>query len=145
METRSERSEPERAPQTKPQHPQEVEADLNPARGAGQNVGERSSEPEQSLGSAYDVKAAHRAFREQFEDDELRQIPILREGQRLQQGATYVDLTDPERREFRATGEMSAEPSRWYVPKDRVPYPIWNRLIGVRDPDRLDEAADGAE
>jgi hypothetical protein len=139
METKSEKSASTRPPQNEGQHPGEWEGDLNPQRGAGQNVGEFSSEQEQALPTAYDVKPAHRAFREQFEDDDLKQIPIVPEGQRLQQGAIYVDLADPERREFRATGDIAADGSRWYVPKDRVPYPIWNRLTGVRNPDRLDE------
>lgn len=112
---------------------------------AGTGVDARARAPEQSLASAFDVKAAQRAFREQFGDDELRQIPIVPEGQRLQEGATYVDLADPERREFRATAAMSAEAARWYVPKDRVPHPIWNRLTGVREADLLDEGADGGD
>src|SRR5215210_6821780 len=98
MDTRSEKSAASRMPQERGEHPAEWEGDLNPNRMAGQNVGERSSELEQSLPTAYDVKPAHRAFREQFEDDELKQIPIVPSGQRLQQGATYVDLGDPERR-----------------------------------------------
>jgi hypothetical protein len=28
----------------------------------------------------------------------------------------------------------------WYVPKDLVPYTLWNRLIGVSSLERLDEA-----
>ena len=69
----------------------------------------------------------------------LARLSLAASEQRLQQGATYVDLADPERGEFRATGEMSAGAESWYVPKDRVPYPIWNRLIGIRNPERLDE------
>jgi hypothetical protein len=145
METKSEKSASTRPPQTGPEHPAEWEPDLNPERAAGQNVGEAASEREQALPTAYDVKPAHRAFREQFQDEDLKQIPIVLEGQRLQQGATYVDLTDPERREFRATGDLAAGPSHWYVPKDRVPYPIWNRLIGVSDPERLDEDSGGTD
>jgi hypothetical protein len=112
---------------------------------AGQNVGGRSTEMEHSLPTAYDVKPAHRSFRGGFEDDELKQIPIVPQGQRLQQGATYVDLANPERGEFRATGDMAASGDSCYVPKDRVPYPIWNRLIGIRDPARLDEDTGGTD
>ena len=54
-------------------------------------------------------------------------------GARLQQGATYLDLTDPVRAEFKATGDLVAPPNRAYVPKDKVPYQIWNRLTGKAD------------
>ena len=39
---------------------------------------------------------------------------------------------------------MQAEPGAWYVRKDSVDYQLWNRLMGVRNPERLGEAADGA-
>jgi hypothetical protein len=52
----------------------------------------------------------------------------------LQQDATYVDLCAPSREEFTATGNMTAEPGHAYASKDRVPYEIWNRLIGEEKP-----------
>jgi hypothetical protein len=137
METGSEKSHPTGRPQTEVKHPAEWQADLNPHHMAGQNIGERAGEREQGLPTAFDVKEAHRALRRDFADDELRQIPILTEGQRLEQGATYLDIRDPGRREFTALGGMQAEPDGWYVPKDAVPYSIWNRLTGVRNPDRI--------
>ena len=70
-------------------------------------------------------------------DDGLKQIPVLWDGTRLEQGATYIDLRDPQRREFRATGDMVATPEHWYVPKDAVDYELWNRLVGVSNPERL--------
>jgi hypothetical protein len=63
----------------------------------------------------------------------------LPEGSRLEQGATYVDLADPARREFTATGAIHARPGAYYVPKHEVDYVLWNRLIGVTNPERLDE------
>jgi hypothetical protein len=35
---------------------------------------------------------------------------------------------------------MVAGPDNWYVPKDRVDYELWNRLIGVANRERLGEA-----
>ena len=70
----------------------------------------------------------------------VKQIPILPRGSRLEQGATYTDLRDPEPREFTATGDMQAGPGNWYVPKSAVDYQLWNRLIGVEDPERLGRA-----
>ena len=54
---------------------------------------------------------------------------MLPEGSRLEQGATYVDLRDDARREFQATGGMTAEPGRLVVPKADVGYQLWNRLV----------------
>jgi hypothetical protein len=65
---------------------------------------------------------------------QLKQVPVLPDGARLEQGATYVDLATARREEFTATGNMSAEPGHAYAPKDRVPYEIWNRLIGEEKP-----------
>ena len=150
MDTKNERTEPENRPKSdmdaKPQarrdHPEEWERDLAPDRMAGQNIGQTASDAEQELPTAYDVKEVHRMLNDRFTDDELRQIPILPAGSRLEQGATYLDQRDPERRELRATGGMTAGPDDLYVPKDRVPYPIWNRLRGIDDPERTDGRGD---
>lgn len=44
----------------------------------------------------------------------------LPEGAPLEEGATYIDLSDPQRREFTATGKMHADRAHWYVPKDNI-------------------------
>ena len=59
---------------------------------------------------------------------------------RLDQGGTYIDLRDAERREFTATADMTAGDDNWYVPKHDVDYELWNRLIGISNPDRLYQA-----
>lgn len=126
-------------PQAEHRHPPEWEGDLNPNHMAGQNLGEASTEREIGLSTAYDNREIHLSLRG-FADDELRQIPILPAGERLQQGATYLDLRDPSRQEFTATGAMSVGEESWMVPKDVVPYTLWNRLRGVDDPERTGEA-----
>ena len=131
---------PARIMQPGEQHPQEWRGDLNPDALAGQNVGPSSAEDEKGARTAHDVKELHRRLRG-FTDDQLKQIPVLARGTRLEQGATYVDLNDPDAREFTATGEMEAGRDNWYVPKSEVDYQLWNRLIGVEDPDRLAPAA----
>jgi hypothetical protein len=131
---------PARIMQPGEQHPEEWRGDLNPDALAGQNVGPSSAEDEKVARMAYDVKELHRRLRG-FTDDQLRQIPVLARGTRLEQGATYVDLNDPDAREFTATGEMEAGRDNWYVPKSEVDYQLWNRLTGVENPDRLAPAA----
>jgi len=65
---------------------------------------------------------------------------VLPQGSRLEQGAKYIDLKDPERKEFTAMGSMEAGSDNWYVPKTEVDYQLWNRLTGVQNPERLGEA-----
>ena len=123
------------------QHPEEWRQDLNPDANAGQNYGTTGEQAEQDAPTAYDIKALHQAL-DGFSDDELERITVLPQGSRLQQGATYIDLRTPDRREFTATGDIEAGPGNWFVPKAAVDYQIWNRLIGVTNPERLGEAGE---
>src|SRR5215211_7004363 len=129
----------ERAFRPGEQHPEEWRRDLNPDPMAGQNIGSAGRHPEKDAATAYEVKTVHRQFHG-FTDDELKRIPILPGGALLEQGATYVDLQDEGLREFTATGDMQAGPNNYYVPKSEVDYQLWNRLIGVTNPERLGDA-----
>jgi hypothetical protein len=126
----------ENKPQHEQKHPDQWQQDLNPDHLAGQNLGTPTSGTEQSGNTAYDLKEVHRQLAE-FGDDDLQQIAVVPTGARLQQGATYLDLNDPERGEFTATGDMTAAAGSAYVPKSETPYPLWNRLLGVDEPERL--------
>jgi hypothetical protein len=115
--------------QTETKHPEEWDRDLSPDRLSGQNIGaETRHRGVAASRTARDVKAAHAALRD-LADDELEQIPILAEGTRLEQGATYIDINRTRAAEFTATGGMVAEAATLHIPKDRVPYQIWNRLL----------------
>lgn len=148
METGSSRtpgdrkSEMQSKPQTERKHPDEYQRDLSPDRMAGQNIGEVDGGSVGRRRNAHDVKDVHRTLHDEFRDDELRAIPVLEQGERLKQGARYMDLHDPERREFTATGDMTTGPETWIVPKDEVPYSLWNRLSGVDNPERIPERRD---
>jgi hypothetical protein len=119
-------------PQAVQKHPDEWQRDLNPDHLAGQNIGADAEAPESEL-TAFHLRKRGRDLRG-LDDNDLKQVPVLREGTRLQQGATYADLADDHPREFRATAEMRAEAGHAYAPKDRVPYEVWNRLIGEPKP-----------
>lgn len=93
------------------------------------------------LPTLHDNKAAAREL-PGLTDDELKRIPVLAEGMRLIQGATYFDVADPNARPFKALGGMVAGPDNLYVPKDEVSYLLWNRLTGVSTPERLDQPPD---
>jgi hypothetical protein len=110
-------------PQQQRKQPSGRDKELNPDRLAGQNIGEQSS-----LRSAADIKEITQCL-ETFTNDELAQIPIVASGQRLQQGAVYIDLRNRTSGPIKATGDMSATPSNLYVAKADTPYEYWNRLI----------------
>lgn len=109
--------------------------DLHPNHMAGQNIGPVSDESQRTTRTAYDVQAVHRTLRD-WPDDELKEIPVLPEGTPLQQGGTYLNLREPRRGEITAMGGMRASAADAFVAKDAVPYPTWNRLRGIDDPER---------
>ena len=73
-------------------------------------------------------------------DDELKNIPIVPLGSRLEQGAKYLDLSHLEQDEFTATGGMVADEGHYYVAKKATGYVLWNRLNQVSNPARIDES-----
>lgn len=121
------------------QHPDEWQDDLNPNAQAGQNNERSDAESIKEAATAYEIKEIHRQFHG-FSDDELKRIPLLPRGSRLEQGAVYVDLHDPQLREIKGMGNMKAGEYNWYVPKSEVDYQLWNRLIGITNPERLGDA-----
>lgn len=113
------------------QHPEEYQKDLNPEFLAGQNYGLDGERYEEGAATAYDYKDI-RELLPDWHGSELRQLVIVPEGARLQQGATYLDLRQLERGEFKARGDMEAGPGSRLVPKDRVGYDLWNRLTSSK-------------
>ena len=121
------------------QHPDEYRDDLNPDHTAGQNEGP----PMHRVRLAVDIKEFHERF-PMLDNAHLKQIPILEEGERLEQGAVYLDLRHPERGDFKALGSMSAGPQNWYVAKSSVDYEMWNLLRGETDEYRLGDRINDA-
>jgi hypothetical protein len=120
-------------PQARQKHPDQWQQDLNPDHMAGQNIGPPADELGSSRTTAFHLRKGGQAVGG-LDDEELKQVPLVPAGSRLQQGATYVNLADGSRKEFTATAEITASPGDAYAPKDRVPYEIWNRLIGEPKP-----------
>ena len=119
--------------QSRQKHPDEWQQDLNPNHLAGQNIGQESEQRERTDVTAFHLRKRGYELRG-LDDNDLKQVPVLAEGTRLQQGATYVNLADDQPREFKATADVTAEPGDAYAPKDKVPYEVWNRLIGEPKP-----------
>lgn len=122
---------PGNVPRPGEQHPERWRADLNPDAMAGQNFDSAGAAATATPArTAYDVKSVHRRL-SNLVDDDLKQIPIVPEGTRLAQGATYVDLNDLDNGELTARGDMVAGPGMLYVAKDSVDYVMWNVLTEV--------------
>jgi hypothetical protein len=128
MDTRSGKNRSDPKPQREEKHPREWEQDLNPSHMAGQNIGPTGERESHSV-TAYEMKGMHRVLAG-YTDDELKQFPVLTEGTRLQQGATYIDLAEHHPTEFKVNGGVTIGREQLIVPKDRVPYPLWNKLLG---------------
>jgi hypothetical protein len=120
-------------PQARQKHPDEFERDLNPNHLAGQNIGAQSDVRGGTEETAFHLRKRGFELRG-LDDNDLKQVPLVSRGARLQQGATYADLSGDNPREFTASGNMQADGSHAYAPKDRVPYEVWNRLIGEPKP-----------
>jgi hypothetical protein len=122
---------PDRVPRPGEQHPERWRADLNPDAMAGQNLGNAGQvATAAATRTAYDVKSVHRRLAN-LVDDDLKQIPVVPEGTRLEQGATYVDLNNLDDGEQTARGDMVAGPGMLFVAKDSVDYVLWNVLTEV--------------
>lgn len=129
----------DRTPAPGSQHPEEWRGDLNPNAAAGQNNAAETSEVAAAGRTAADDKELHGRL-PGLTNGELQQLVLVPAGHRLEQGATYFDLAQPARGVFTATGAMLAEEYQRLVPKSSVDYVLWNKITGVTNPNRLDEA-----
>lgn len=121
----------ERLPAHGSQHPDEYREDLHPEAGRDDNVppAEAGARPYQT---AHEAKDVHDRLSD-LNDEDLKRIPIVEAGTRLQQGATYLDLASDDPGEFTATAELQAGESQRLVAKDQVDHELWNVLAGHSD------------
>lgn len=96
---------------------------------ANDRAGQHAGVHDPRVYTAFDVKELHEKMQE-FDKGELKSIPILAHGERLEQGGIYLDLRDREKGEFTAQGNMEAQDPHLYVPKNKLDYELWNRLRG---------------
>ena len=116
----------------------ELDRDLHKDIPAGQNLGSDMPQSENLGLSADALKDLHTRL-PGLTDAELKSIPIEPEGYRLREGSTYVNLRDPDLKPFVATGGMQVEPGDAIAPKSATDYLVWNRIVGVETPERLDQ------
>lgn len=127
----------QREPQKHPVQQDDFTADLRPDNFAGANAGP-GTEPRDLGLRAKDIKGLYSKLAD-LTDDELAAIVIVPLGERLEQGAKYIDLQHLEEGEFVAMAGMIADEDHYYVPKKQTDYVLWNRLNQVSEPERLDE------
>ena len=112
----------------------DFDADLRPHERSGENSGPHSGRPERMM-RAFDDKALVDSMKE-FNSDELKSILVVPLGGKLEQGAKYVDLNDPDRLEIIASGEnpvtphLEAQAGQKLVSKTDTDYQIWDKLTG---------------
>jgi hypothetical protein len=128
----------ERQPEPHPAQVDDFEEDLRPDNFAGANYGLRT-EPQDIGLRASDIKELYGKLAD-LTDDELHNIVIVPLGERLEQGAKYIDLLHLEQGEFIARADMISDEDHYYVPKKHTEYVLWNRLNQVSSPARLDES-----
>ncbi|MFI5273804.1 MAG: hypothetical protein ACHQ4H_12295 [Ktedonobacterales bacterium] len=114
------------------------EHDLHPNMLAGEDHSPPAPDAGRSGRTRADDKRMHARF-PRFTAADLKRIPVLPAGARLEQGATYLDASEPVIAEFTALANMIAGPRNLYVPKKDTDYLLWNQLLGVENPARLDE------
>ena len=107
----------------------DFDKDLRPDEFAGENSGADSAQNEKDAPSAYEFKELHGKF-PQLDNADLKNIPILPAGTRLDQGATYLDLNNLEKGEYSAVSNETVGENDYIVPKKEVDYLLWNRLTG---------------
>ena len=146
--TKGRNTKKEKGGSTKPQemqkHPDDWNKDLNPDRLEGQNIGASSKPDNLRAYTAADIDVLAGRLNS-FSRDELSQIPIIRVGTKLKQGAVYLDMRIPAPVPFTATADTQATELNYYTPKAEIPYELWDRLVEALAPASMGEGSQGAE
>lgn len=103
--------------------------DLNPDPTAGFNIGAAGEKPGRFERTAADISDLPAPMSD-YSSDDLKRIPVLKPGTRLEQGAKYINLKDPARKEFAGMAADAVDEGDYIVPKSEVGYDLWNQLVG---------------
>jgi hypothetical protein len=82
--------------------------------------------------TARDVRGEHRVLLS-FSDKDLAAMPLLPENTRLVLGGWYLDLHDPARADFIASGDETVEPGQHVVARKEVSEELWDELLRACD------------
>jgi hypothetical protein len=82
--------------------------------------------------TAKEVRGEHRVLLS-FSDKDLAAMPLLPENTRLVRGGWYLDLHDPARADFIASGDEAVEPGQHVVARKEVTAELWAELLRACD------------
>jgi hypothetical protein len=88
---------------------------------------ETSPQPGPERHTAKDVRAEHRVLLS-FADAELGAMPLVPGGTRLARRGWYLDLHDPGRADFLATGDEIVEPGQHVLARSEVSGELWDEV-----------------
>jgi hypothetical protein len=77
--------------------------------------------------TARDVRAEHRVLLS-FSDADLNAMPLVTEATRLSRRGWYLDLHNPAKADFLATGDETVEPGQHMLARKEVPSELWDEL-----------------
>ncbi len=86
-----------------------------------------SSRPDIERRTAKDVRAEHRVLLS-FSDADLSAMPLVTEGMRLARGSWYLDLHNPAKADFPASGDETVEPGQHMLARKEVPGELWEEI-----------------
>src|SRR2546423_1811365 len=86
-----------------------------------------SPRPDIERRTAKDVRAEHRVLLS-FSDADLVEMPLVAEGTRLARGNWYLDLHNPAKADFPATGDETVEPGQHMLARKEVSAALWEAL-----------------
>ncbi|HYV23069.1 MAG TPA: hypothetical protein VEN31_10490 [Candidatus Bathyarchaeia archaeon] len=90
------------------------------------------AQPETDRRSAKDVRAEHRVLLS-FSDADLGAMPLVPENTHLLRGGWYLDLHDPARADFIASGDEAVEPGQHVLARKEISAELWDELLRVCD------------
>ena len=86
-----------------------------------------SARPDIERRTARDVRAEHRVLLA-FSDKDLAAMPLVPEGMRLARGGWYLDLHNPAKADFLASGDETVEPGQHVLARKEVSAELWEEL-----------------
>ncbi len=95
-------------------------------------VMEESGERPDRVRTADEVRSEHRILRG-IPEEELRTLPLLPGGARLERGEWYLDLHNPARGEFPGSGREHVRPGQRVLARSAASRDLWGALLAACD------------
>ena len=86
-----------------------------------------SARPDIERRTAKEVRTEHRVLLS-FADSDLAKMPLVPEATRLARGGWYMDLHNPAKADFPATGDETVEPGQHMLARKEISADLWEEL-----------------